>query len=150
MYDDIEELPVERFNKANKYWMLSDHLGNSFEDIDKVHISKLYYVADNKDKVIKEIGNLRVLVHNILGETHPNQLAFASLVHSVDGVEAKDLTDDGLKRLVKELSDKGLSIGEVKKKSQGRGFKATWRSIFRRGSVMARGLRFGLRSKSVH
>ena len=70
MYEDIDELPVERYNKANKYWMLSDNLGNSFEDIDRVHISKLYYVSDNKDKVVKEIGNLRVLVHNIIGRNN--------------------------------------------------------------------------------
>ena len=117
MYDDIEELPVERFNKVNKYWMLSDHLGNSFEDIDKVHITKLYYVADNRDKVIKEIGNLRALIHNIIREVHPAQLAFAALVYSIDGKVQSDMTEEGLKRLVQELSDKGLSAGEVKKKT---------------------------------
>lgn len=117
MYDDIEELPVERFNKANKYWMLSDHLGNSFDDIDRVHLNKLYYVAGNKEKTLKEINNLRVLVHNIIREVHPNQLAFACLIYSIDGVEVTDITDDGLKRLIKELSDRGLSVGEVKKKT---------------------------------
>ena len=29
MYDDIDQLPIERFNKANKYWMLHDNIGSS-------------------------------------------------------------------------------------------------------------------------
>jgi hypothetical protein len=117
MYDDIEQLPIERFNKANKFWMLSDNLGNSFEDIDKVHLSRLFLIAGDKEKAVKEINNLRVLVYNIINETHPDQLAFASLIHSVNGKEVTDISDEGLRVLLKMLSDKGLSIGEVKKKS---------------------------------
>ncbi len=116
LYDDIDEMPVERFNKANKFWMLSDHLGNSFEDIDRVHLSKLYFVAGDKDKTVKEVNNLRVLVHNIIREVHPNQLAFAATIHSVDGKEVTDITDEGLARVMRDLSSKGLSIGEAKKK----------------------------------
>lgn len=130
LYDDIEQMPVERFNKANKYWMLSDHLGNTFDDIDRVHISKLYYVAGDKDKTLKEIGNLRALVHNVIRETHPNQLAFAALVHSVDGKEVDDLSDDGLRRLISLLSDRGLSAGEVKKKNDKRGYLRRIGGIF--------------------
>ena len=117
MYDDIEQLPVERFNKANKFWMLSDNLGNSFEDIDKVHLSRLFLIAGDKEKAVKEINNLRVLVYNIINETHPDQLAFAALIHSVNGKEITDLSDEGLRSLIKLLSDKGITVGEVKKKS---------------------------------
>jgi hypothetical protein len=116
IFDDIEQLPVERFNKANKFWMLSDNLGNSFEDIDKVHLSKFFLIADDKEKLLKEVNNLRVLVYNIISETHPDQLAFAALVHSVDGREVNDLSDEGLRTLIIELSNKGLPIGEIKKK----------------------------------
>jgi hypothetical protein len=117
VYDDIEQMPIERFNKANKFWMLSDNLGNSFDDIDKVHLSRMFLIADNKEKVIAEINNLRVLVYNIIKETHPDQLAFAALVHSVNGQECTDLSDEGLRTLLTELSKKGLTVGEVKKKS---------------------------------
>jgi len=116
LYDDIEQLPVERYNRANKFWMLSDNLGNSFEDIDRMHLQRLLLVADNKEKVLKEINNLRVLVYNVIHEVHPEQLAFAALVHSIDGSERNDLSDEGLKKTIAELSRLGLSIGEVKKK----------------------------------
>ena len=45
VYDDIDQLPIERFNKANKYWMLHYNLGSSFTDIDQTHISRLILVA---------------------------------------------------------------------------------------------------------
>ena len=117
MHDDIEQMPVERFNKANKFWMLSDNLGNSFEDIDKTHLSRLFLVAHDKEKVKAEINNLRVLVYNVINNIHPDQMAFAVLVHSVDGRECNDISDEGLKKLIRDLSDRGLTVGEVKKKT---------------------------------
>jgi hypothetical protein len=118
VYTDIDQLPAERFSKVNKFWMLHDELGNSFEDIDKIHISRLLLSLDDKDKSKKVIDNLRVLIFNIVNEVNPESLAFACLVHSVDGVELTDLSDENLKRTIKYLSDKGLTIDVLKKKQK--------------------------------
>ena len=61
MYDDIDQMPIERFNKANKYWMLHDNIGSTFQDIDSLHINRLILLAENKDKTLKELDNLRKL-----------------------------------------------------------------------------------------
>ena len=116
MYSDIEQLTAERFSKVNKFWMLHDELGGSFEEIDRVHITRLLLSLDDKDKAKKVIDNLRVLIHNIINEVNPDSLAFACLIHSIDGVEINDLSDENLLRTVKYLSDNGLTADVLKKK----------------------------------
>lgn len=116
LYDDIDQMPIERFNKVNKYWMLHDNLGSSFADIDATHISRLMLVADNKEKSLKELENLRILIYNVISEINPSHMAFACLVDAIDGVKCDDLSEDGLKRTLKTLNDKGLTEGELKKK----------------------------------
>jgi hypothetical protein len=59
-----------------------------------------------------------VLIFNIINEVNPESLAFACLIHSIDGVEVTDLSDENLKRIIKFLSDKGLTIDVLKKKTQ--------------------------------
>ena len=38
-------------------------------------------------------------------EISPKYLAFAALIHSIDGKEVNDLSDDGLKKLLQDLKD---------------------------------------------
>lgn len=116
LYDDIDQLPVERFNKANKYWMLHDNIGSSIADFDTNHFNKLALLAGDKVKCIAELNNFRILVFNIQNEINVEHLSFACLIHSVDGVEQSDLSEDALKRLLKRLSDKGLTQDILKKK----------------------------------
>jgi len=116
MYDDIDQLPIERFNKANKYWMLHDNIGSSISDFDANHFNKLALLAGEKQKCIAELNNFRILVFNIQNEINVEHLSFACLVHSVNGEEQTDLSEDALKRLLKRLSDKGLTQELCKKK----------------------------------
>jgi len=116
LYTDIEQLPADRFSKVNKFWMLSDELGSSFEDIDRIHITRIALSLSDKDKAKKVLDNLRVLIYNIINEVNPESLAFACMVHSINGVEVTDLSDENLKKIIKDLSDKGLTIETLKKK----------------------------------
>lgn len=118
LYDDIDQMPIERFNKANKYWMLHDNLGSTFQDIDLQHINRLMLLADNKEKLIKELENLRILIYNIINEINPNHMAFACLVHSIDGKVCDDLSEEGINRTLKKLNEIGLTEGELKKKTK--------------------------------
>ena len=118
LYTDIDQLPADRFSKVNKYWMLSDDLGSSFADIDAIHINRILLCINEPEKLKKVIDSLRVLIHNIINEVNPESLAFASLIYSIDGVPLTDLSDENLKRVLKELSDKGLTIDTLKKKAK--------------------------------
>lgn len=117
-YTDIDQLPAERFSKVNKYWMLHDELGSCFEDIDRIHITRLALSLNDPMKAKKVLDNLRVLIYNIINETDPESLAFATLIHSIDGIELTDLSDENLKKTIKYLSDRGLNIDTLKKKAK--------------------------------
>lgn len=116
IYDDIDQLPIERFNKTNKYWMLHDNIGSSIADFDTNHFNKLVLLAGDKEKCIAELQNFRILVYNIQNEVNVEHLSFACMVHSVDGIENNDLSADALNRLLKDLSDRGLTQDILKKK----------------------------------
>lgn len=118
LYTDIDQLPADRFSKVNKYWMLSDDLGSSFADIDSIHINRILLCINEPEKLKKVIDSMRVLIHNIINEVNPESMAFASLIHSIDGTPLTDLSDENLKRTIKYLSDKGLTHGTLKKKAK--------------------------------
>lgn len=127
MYDDINQLPIERFNKANKYWMLHDNIGSSISDFDTNHYNKFALLADDKEKMLKELNNFRILVFNIMNEVNVEHMSFACLVSAIDGEPRNDLSEDTLKRTLKELSDLGLTQDVLKKKlrSSEKGFMKT-------------------------
>lgn len=118
IYTDIDQLTAERFSKVNKYWMLHDELGSSFEEIDKIHMTRLILSLNDKEKAKKVIDNMRVLIHNIINEVNPESLAFACLIHSIDDKDVTDLSDENLKKIIKELSVLGLTMDLLKKKQK--------------------------------
>jgi len=123
MYDDIDQLPIARFNKANKYWMLHDNIGSSIQDFDLNHFNKIALLAGDKDKCKAELQNFRILVYNIQNEINVEHLSFACLIHSVDGEEHEDLSEDALEKLLSDLSKRGLTQELLKKKLQPYGKK---------------------------
>ena len=127
LYDNIDQLPIERFNKANKFWMLHDNIGSSIGDFDEKHYSKLVLLAGEKAKCLAELSNLRIMVYNIMNEINVEHLSFACLIHSINREEQNDLSDEALGVVLKRLSDSGLTQEALKKKLQpsGRGFTGT-------------------------
>ena len=116
MYDDIDQLPISRFNKANKYWMLHDNIGSSIGDFDEKHYAKLTLLAGDKEKCLGELNNLRIMVYNVMNEINVEHLSFACLVHSINGKERDDLSESALSGVLKQLSDAGMTQERLKKK----------------------------------
>jgi hypothetical protein len=96
--------------------MLHDNIGSSIEDFDKNHYSKFLILSEEKEKMLKQLENFRILVYNIMNEVNVLHLSFACMVHSVNGEEVKDLGEDNLRKLLKRLSDLGLTEETLKKK----------------------------------
>jgi hypothetical protein len=118
VYTEIDQLPAERFAKLNKLWMLNDELGSSFEDIDRIHITRIALSLTDPEKAKKVLDNMRVLIHNIINEINPESMSFACMIYSIDGVEMNDLSDENLKKVVKYLSERGLTVDVLKKKQK--------------------------------
>ena len=122
MYESIEDLPIVRFHKYNKMLLVDAGLGSDLADIDS-HIEKtIAFMRMNKqDSAIAELMNMRKAVFFVQMNLSPKHLAFAALIHAIDGKETNDLSDDGLKKVCELLSDTpktdiDTKIAESKKK----------------------------------
>lgn len=106
VYDSIDEMPIVNFQKYNKYLLIDSGIGSDADDID-AHIVKIakYIKSNNNRKALQELQNMRQNIYMVNSEISPKYLAFAALIHSVDGKEVNDLSDDGLKKLLQDLKD---------------------------------------------
>ena len=104
VYDSIDEMPIANFQKYNKYLMIDSGIGSDVDDID-AHITKIAKYIKSKDekKALLELQNMRQSMYMVNSEISPKYLAFAALIHSIDGKEVTDLSDDGLKALLEEI-----------------------------------------------
>jgi hypothetical protein len=116
IFNDIDQLTIDRHEKFNKYLMLSEQIGGSWEDFDQKHMVKIFRLIEDKEKLADELKNLRTLFYNMINGINPLTIAYGCLVASVDGKETNDLSQEGLKRLMNELGSLGLNWDEVKKK----------------------------------
>ena len=106
VYDSIDEMPIINFKKYNKYLLIDSGIGSDADDID-AHIVKIakYIKSNNNRKALQELQNMRQNIYMVNSEISPKYLAFAALIHSVDGKEVNDLSDDGLKKLLQDLKE---------------------------------------------
>lgn len=106
VYDSIDEMPIVNFQKYNKYLLIDSGIGSDADDID-AHIIKIakFIKANNNKKALQELQNMRQNMYMVNSEISPKYLAFAALIHSIDGKEVNDLSDDGLKKLLQDLKD---------------------------------------------
>lgn len=121
IYDSIDEMPIQRFQKYNKYMLIDSGVGSDIQDIlDHIDRAKIYIKA-NPSMAVAEMENMRQAIYLVSEEMSPKYMAFAVLVNKIDGKEMNDLTDVGLKRVLDILSEakKGWLDGilnSVKKK----------------------------------
>lgn len=106
VYDSIDEMPIVNFQKYNKYLLIDSGIGSDADDID-AHITRVakFFKSNNAKKALQELQNMRQNMYMVNSEISPRYLAFAALIHSIDGKEVNDLSDDGLKKLLQDLKD---------------------------------------------
>ena len=111
LYDSIDEMPIVNFQKYNKCILIDSGLGSDIDDVDN-HISNIarYINSGDKKNAMQELQNMRQNMHMIVSNVSPKNLAFAALIHSIDGKEQKDLSDSHLNELIDELSEMSCSL----------------------------------------
>ena len=123
LYDSIENMPIFLFSRMQKYQMIENNIGSNIGDFDKHFEATIEFLKHDKtDKAIRELANLRHLFWHGLNEVDPSHLSFCCMVHSINGEEIQDYSEDALEKMRKKLSDIGLTqklLAEqaVKKKS---------------------------------
>ena len=137
LYDNSQNLPILRFQKFNKYMMIANEVGNTFEDYDTRTAKALQFLQKEMvPEAIQELNNRRQAVFNAYNEFSPKGKAFAVLVKKIDDKRYEGISPNELDEVLKHLDRIGLgyldsmkAISEVKKKS-----KLNYKSIIRNTS----------------
>lgn len=124
VYDSIQNLPILRFQRFNKYQMIASEIGNDFYDYEKRTEKALQFLKSGMiEEAKQELNNRRQAVWNAFNEFSPLGKAFAVLVKRIDDVRYEEYTPDDLDRIMEHLNNIGLDIEtslkqlkEVKKK----------------------------------
>lgn len=111
LYDSIDELPIENFQKYNKYVLLDAGIGSDVNDVCE-HIANAYRLIDagHSDKAKQELQNLNQNIGLVVSEASPRFMAFAALIQSIDGVEQTDLSDEHLREIINDLRRERKSV----------------------------------------
>lgn len=112
LYDSITELPIWRFQLYTKYLILASGIGSSLADIDNKFSDLRVLMKDSPNDALRLTVNLQQALHFAIQNVSPQMMAFVVLIHKIDGREVvdDDLTEDGIKRIIKELSVKRFSF----------------------------------------
>jgi len=114
-YDAIDDLPIVRHHRFNEFIALSSEIGSTIPDIDR-HVDELGIMISrgDKDNALKKLMNMRQSMIFAVENVSPMSMAFATLVHKVDGKEMTDHSDNGLKNVINLLSEIKVSYSLVK------------------------------------
>lgn len=118
IYEAIDELPVTRFHRFQKYLLVDAGVGADIAAFDRhTERARTYMMQGKAELAAVEFDNLRQCVYLIQQGISPKHKAFAALVESIDGERCDDLSDSGLDRLLERLnpSVKEASVDAVKK-----------------------------------
>ena len=115
LYDSIDELPIMRYHKFNKYIMIDAGIGENMSDVDK-HLTSILQMSERSDKVnlANQVNNLKQALHFAIHEVSPKSMAFAVMVKSIDGKECNDVSEFGLQNLLQKVAGHGISYGMIK------------------------------------
>ena len=105
IYDSIDEMPITRFHKYNKYLLIDSGIGSDLEDLDGHFNKAIKYLRIKPELAITELENLRQLMHFINENISPKYLAYAALVVEIDDKPITDISDEGLKKVLEILGN---------------------------------------------
>ena len=106
VYDSIEELPITRWHKYQKFALVDGGIGSDLGAVD-AHISRTvaFIKRNERDKAVAEMQNLRQNIFFVQNGIDPHLLSYACLVKSIDGRPCDDLTEEGLRQTLETLCD---------------------------------------------
>lgn len=122
LYSSIDEMPMANYHKFNKYLMFESGLAPNANGVIG-HLSRMNELlsAEEYDKLRLEIQNTYQAVSFIMEEMSPISMAFACMVHKIDGELVTDLSDEAMKLLSYRLNRERAkvlrsNVEELKKK----------------------------------
>lgn len=127
LHNSAKELPANRYSQHQKYCLLDIGVGSDSGSIER-HFERLdkFIASAMVAEAAEERTNLHFNLFYQLQEVNFKGLAFACLVHEIDGVPLTDFSEENLQKVIDTLSEFGLSqtileneLDQVKKKLEG-------------------------------
>lgn len=135
IWDSVEEMPIVRWNKMQKFLMIEGAAGGGIEGlVARLNkINALMKEEKHEKRVNAEVMDIIQGIRFAESGINPKSMAFACLVASIDERMCNDISDEGLRStsiLLENISkaEQDAIVDGVKKK-----FKPSWRHIFHRG-----------------
>lgn len=123
LFESIHDLPAKLYNQFNKYMLQEQYIGSTMKDVD-AHFGKfdLWIKQKKYDKLSLERVNLHLNFFAAMNAFNFKHIAFGCFIYSIGGKKIEDHSEENLRLLIDNLSDKGLTqkmvsdiIAEVKK-----------------------------------
>lgn len=126
LYNNVKQLPVNRYNEVQKYLLMDSGVGSDMEAIQSRYARLYAFLAEKKiEEAQKEAENMYYTHYSILEAINYKSYAFCCLISEINGEAISDYSEDGIRAILKKLEGIDLSqydiessIDIVKKKSQ--------------------------------
>lgn len=114
LYASIQEMPVQVFQDFNRYCAIEANIGGNMQSVDG-HLLRIveYSKQGKKEDLRKEVLNLRQNMAFVIQNVNPTTMAFASIVHSINGQKVTDRSEEGLQKIVEKISRWGVPYGYI-------------------------------------
>lgn len=117
LYDSVQDLPVSRFQIFNLNLLIDSGIGGDMDGfIKRAQMIRGLIKNDDKEGASREVSNMVQNVVYITERVNPEMAAFCALIYRLDGrlIEDEDLSEEGVKELIKELGKKRLLMSKLK------------------------------------
>lgn len=112
--ESIREIPINRYKDFQKYLVQDAGIGSTMDDVDRHFKNFDSFLQSGKlDEAIKERYNLHYNLYLMLNRIDIKSLAFGCLVHSIDGEEIADYSENSLNDITERIGSIGLNRGEL-------------------------------------
>jgi hypothetical protein len=113
-YDNIESLPIKRYQLMQKYSLIDAGLGSTLNDV-LVKFSKFdhFLEANDLESLATERENMMININYMLMEKSTTAYLLASLIKTING-NIVDLSDDNIDELVDMLECSDIKYEDVK------------------------------------
>jgi hypothetical protein len=112
-FDNVETLPIKRYNMLQKYALIDLGVGSDISDIVRHHtrFNQLLELKDY-DSLYTENENLMINYTFLLGENNVKGYTLASMLKSVDGQNIT-VTEDNIGDYVDLLQESDITFGQL-------------------------------------
>jgi hypothetical protein len=110
-YSGIKDMPVKKYDQMQSLLLQDFGIGSTMADVDK-HFRNLdsFLQSGNIEDANIERQNLQLAFYSAIEKINYKSLAFACLIHSINDIQIKDTSDEGIQQIIERLSNEGLEV----------------------------------------